>query len=426
MQFKKSLASKTLSLLTLTQLSACELLSSKGFREQPERALVYLNQSESAFVMADLSQCNEGLRDFYFDFQSPYGHHKGLLSIDHGHQAIHISIDGTDLSLPEQNLFSPDELSSICGSSSKGGRVLSSQDKDKAFLSVLNQVSSCSFSYSETGLHCRLPEYAAYKSKTEIEKLEKKLFRFRQRHPYLLARKVALTSKLQKAANRNSDKAVAELCELARLSDKIELPLPLTSQEWKKQVCSENADPKLRQKALSSSFYESHKSLESLLDHFRKTRTGVFTVRIPRDESPSKDYWVKIEPETLEIENPSTNTCFWHPLYKSSHALMLYSNLVDNIPAKASCLTQETLEPEQLIMELSSHISDNVCSETEFAISNGRGKVLALPKGTYKYELKQHYGLFSKTLKKDNANLDSSAGSFKWSRRRPYPTVRKF
>ena len=105
---------------------------------------------------------------------------------------------------------------------------------------------------------------------------------------------------------------------------------------------------------------------------------------------------------------------------------MLYSNLVDNIPAKASCLAQETQGPEQLILELSSHISDNVCSETEFAISNGRGKVLALPKGTYKYELKQHYGLFSKTLKKDNANLDSSAGSFKWSRRRPYPTVRKF
>ena len=403
------------------------MLSPQDFQELPEGSLVYLNKTETAFVMAAPEQCPQAIHKVFFDFQSPFGHHKGSLAPSPDGTSTQVVIDDQTITVPEAPLFDQNDVASICAEKSSLSTAVSEKNLDQKFFHILQSAApSCTFKFELHGMTCELKSYSAYKSAILLKDLEKKLFRFRQRHPYLLARKVALANKLQKVSVSNNDEAVKELCEISKLSKNIELPQAMTTEAWRNTVCNSPANSEPRKKALAATFYETYQALNELLAIFKKTKTGVLTIRIPRDKAPAKDYWVSIEPKALDLDSPKTKTCYWHPLYKDSNDLILHSNLVDTEERNTVCPEPTAEQSASSIEHLSRHITYNVCSETAFAISNGRGKILALPKGTYNYHMKQHYGLFSTKLKPKDQDKISSEGSFNWSRRRPYPTIKKF
>ena len=427
LQFRRLQYSSLFALLSILLCTSCELVSSREISDVPSRTLIYMDSQESSYVMIDPDQCPHVLSNVYFDFSSPYGHHSGKISFAGG--ATHVEIDENKYHLLTEYLFTPEETQEICHQTESGSKTVHLSNKKLAprFTKLVEKAAPyCKFTFKEDGLWCHLHTESSYAAGKKVKTLESNLFRYRQRHPYLLARRIALTRKIYEAMKRPTDSSIDELCQIRKLSNPLEVPLPMATELWNQKVCASDVPKQEIQIALSASFHDAYEELQFLLKIFRKTKTGVLTLRIPSEKAPSKDFWVKLKPLSIEIENVATNTCYWHPLYKQQSDLVLYSNLIGKkITPLASC-DQSLSDPKTLEKALANHVTYSVCSETEFAISNGRGKVLALPKGTYSYELRQHYGLFSSTLELDPSSLPMSTGSISWSRRRPYPTIRSF
>ncbi|SMF79247.1 hypothetical protein [Pseudobacteriovorax antillogorgiicola] len=434
LQFKKLPAFKSClrAIAVSTLLTSCEMISSQPFQEVPTRTLVYFDANESSFVMVDPDQCPKSIDQMFFDFRSPYGHHRGKISFPkEGGNTTTIEIDGKKLWGQQPPLFSSEETQQICNEAQQGKASVKLEAKalQERFVNLLREAAPfCHFEYRDTGLTCLLPSLSAVQGKEKIKELEKDLFRFRQRHPYVLARRVALTRKLHRALANPKPERLQELCSIVSLSKKLELPVSMTPAHWQKALCAQEMPTEQINQALAASFYDSYHELHSLLKAFKNTRTGVLTLRLPQDQIPGKDFWVILEPQTIQTESPELSTCFWHPLYQDDLSLILFNNLTGRETSpQLECQLHSGLSKEDLAQQLNDHISFSVCSETEFAISNGRGKVLALPQGTYRYKLRQHSGLFSSELSlapEDATTL--SEGSIQWSRRRPYPVIRSF
>lgn len=428
MQFRKLSPFKICFLALLSLGSSCKQLRSVILSDLPAQTLVYLEDAEGApFFAIDPSSCPSG--NIYFDFSSAYGQHTAKIQQLAGKSTV--EIDDTKLTIATPPLLSPSQWQQLCQKvEEQSHRIILEQvpEVKQTFLEMLHVIApQCNFSFENDTMECQLKwDHQADHSKM-VKDLETKLFRYRQRHPYTLARKVALTRKLHSALYFPDVKD--ELCEIVGLSSPIELPLPMTSTTWQNKVCRDKSTtPETMQQIFLHSLYESYQELDYLLSIFKKTKTGVLTLRIPREAAPSKDFWVRIEPESLDLDQMNTETCFWHPLYHETKPKVIYSNLVVHrqSTSKHSCQEQNPELKTALVKALNSYITYNSCSELEFAISNGRGKILALPKGEYTYSIRQHYGLFAKTLKSEAITKDTSEGVFSWSSRRPYPTIRTF
>jgi hypothetical protein len=69
------------------------------------------------------------------------------------------------------------------------------------------------------------------------------------------------------------------------------------------------------------------------------------------------------------------------------------------------------------------YVKNSIASETEFPLSNGRGKVLRLPKGDYHYTIEAQSGPFVDIYYPNNENPESSTGIVSWINARPHPTI---
>ena len=96
---------------------------------------------------------------------------------------------------------------------------------------------------------------------------------------------------------------------------------------------------------------------------------------------------MKLIPQELDKLTVQSAKCFWHPLYQTEKQRLIYSQIhpEQSPPCPGDQVNQEATDAS--VATIREYIGESICSETEFPISNGRGKILALPAGMYRYEI---------------------------------------
>ena len=115
----------------------------------------------------------------------------------------------------------------------------------------------------------------------------------------------------------------------------------------------------------------------------------------------------------------------WHPLYSGHAEEMAQANKLGLIPkAQTTCTSTLSIEYlNRLDKKTENYIRESIASETEFPITNGRTKIIRLPKGAYRYAIKQNSGPFSEEFSLPE-NKIAASGSIKWVKKRPHVVIR--
>lgn len=273
------------------------------------------------------------------------------------------------------------------------------------------------------GYWCHLPEMKLSQVNSRFKKLQKKLVRSWKRHPYLLARRIAISKKLARSLRASEpEKEFLRFCNVVKHSVPEELPLALRSSRWFDATClSQSAH---REKAILNGLHEAEKEIHFLMQEIRSgSRLGVISIRIPHDQSPSRDYWVSLKPLTPS-EGPSSKPLAaqqkraglnWHPLYETTRSA--------SIAARLQVLAPPSKPNLEMSIYADNYVRNSIASETEFAISNGRSKVLRLPSGSYEYTVRSYT---SSEVFYPRASDRKSKGIVAWKKRRPRLTIREW
>lgn len=346
-------------------------------------------------------------------------------------QNTHINIDQTSFTIGSVHSQRLKQIAEACGKNDQSTIQLLSSPLDLSEFSPLwsSMTLGCQWvvqgKLSDQPLLCRIPQTPTKGLESKISKLEKQLFRYRQRHPYILARRVAFARKMVEVIT--GDNSLAQLCKIAKLSNPLELTLPMRSETWMASACMDsgyhtNKTSRMLRKAIEDSIWE----LNFLLTAFKNTKTGVLTLKLPRDQGLGRDFWVKLTPEQLSgMPRVKSVDCYWHPLYQSPEDKTIFAQIIPAAQKIAPCKESNADETEQRESILANYLATSVASQTEFAISNGRGKVLALPKGIYKFSLHRTANPYSRPNFVSAPEPLLGGGKVEWTSRRPYPVIKE-
>ncbi len=347
--------------------------------------------------------------------------------------ATQIEVAGEKFTIDLTTPIASQTVASICeASSSEKGQLSSELSKEinqitTAWLSQI--VPDCRATVDDYGLFCHLPE-ANKVGDTEkhLRSIRKTMIRRWSRQPYILTRRVSVAIELAEALGSNrTESELDHLCKMIRSSKPNELPLALSTSAWQEAVCS-NQLVNNRTAAASIGLLKATSEIEffkKLYEH--SSKLGLLTIKIPRDQTPSKDLLVtlipseKVKSNLLAELSPSQHQC-WHPLFGvQSQALSVanYLNITSSTEGR-SC-NQPELD-SRFAKNNKQYLSDSITSETEFVITNGRSKILRLPNGEYTYKIQPH----SNKIGDEPAPTVSSQGSIVWKNRRPQATIRKW
>ena len=351
-----------------------------------------------------------------------------------GPSPIVVKVDEDTFKVNHRFLFNAQDMQAICQKSAPPANRVAAIDAEASFTKIkglLTEVAPhCDFtlqtypSNSQTGaLSCLLPEIGPVNALAKVAASEKQLIRYRSRHPYLLARRIAITRKLAETLSKFEEPAPKRLCQIQQSSALAELPLPLKAIDWPTVWCQNNKSLAELKTILGIQVDDSLREIAYLLQGFKDTKTGVLTLRLPKDQINRRDFWVKLEPLTIEGLPPQSNqACFWHPLYKNiqykTHLSLYTPSPQANV---AECVGAKV--PKNADQALATYYTTSVSSETEFPLSNGRGKILALPRGTYRYSLHPTDNPFAKP-EISGGNETLGQGQIEWKSRKPYPVIR--
>lgn len=427
-QSRKLLTYNTPLLLCLTlflSTSSCEMVDSKNLSyDFPSRQVNLALSFQSGMLLMKAQSCAEELREYSFSLYSPYGVHKVKISDPKDGEfkgSTIIFFDEQRFLLKDWQFLNEEEKKAICKQSeSKDQAIAVAPETVEHLLSKLRDlVPTCQLSFHENHLLCSSPKL----DQPKISDLESKLFRAKPRHPYVLARRIAMTRKLMQANSPKYPLEAKDLCRIASLSGKDELPLPMRSKVWLSKC--EKEEHKGKDTFIQATISESIKEANYLLSLFKGSSTGVLTVKIPRDQVIYRNFWVRLTPEKIDDLVLVSKKCFWHPIYPSGSLEKEVYAQIYNKDLDSSCTDlSEPLDPEVARHILQEYISQSVSSETEFPISNGRGKVLTLPPGDYRYELLINRAPFAAPLS-DKPPRHISEGTLRWQARRSYPIISK-
>ncbi len=429
-QSKKLLTYNVPALLCLAlflSTNSCELVDSKELTEEfkPHQVNLILKNNGQQLIIGAKS-CLKGLQEFEFSLLSPYGSHKVKLSTP-----SNTSLTGSSvLSLDEQKFLLTDwELLSsatkklICQAPSVKSHTLPhNQELSTHLLSKLQTiVPMCHFSFYENSLRCSMKQTDYNDLNTTIQSFEKKLFRLKPRHPYVLARRIAITRKLFQAVSSQFPLDIDDICRIVSLSSKEELPLPLRSKIWLTS-CQQQSNT-TKDQFLHTTLTEAIGEASYLLSAFQDTSTGVLTVRIPLSQVNYRNFWVRLTPQKIDKFSAADDKCFWHPLYPAATLEKYVYAQIFQDKLKNSCVEiAEPITAENIHQILQRYIGQSISSETEFPISNGRGKVLTLPPGSYKYELRINRAPFAAPLQLPPPQ-QLTEGTLRWRSPRAYPVI---
>lgn len=263
----------------------------------------------------------------------------------------------------------------------------------------------CRFSYlTHRGFYCFLAQRDLAELVTGLKRMQRRIIDRWQRQPYLLVRRLNIA--LQLAQALVSNEPLDTFCRILQVSYRSELPLVFNDANWQSGVCAivEEAT-NVAHNGLELAYWE----IQLFVNLFERTsKMGNVAVRISTGERPGKRFWLELIPENdvisgieqsyrtvLKIRPPSG--C-WHPLLTDNMPLARAIGLID------SCGDYPSFTANR---QIASYFIDSITSEMAFAISNGRVKLLRLPKGNYRYRISHmpNYYLPSSTTEVAHGNL---------------------
>lgn len=427
------------SLLAIVNISACQYIGRDSGSTSSDRiSFRALSIDEASRVVAHVSEsgCNQGLPQIWLlEFQSAFGHHQLKLDYSH-HQAGEETLVvfnqhrfRAQIPLP----MSPAQLKELCLPQNEPNEAIlvTQAEKNTRFTKILETIApNCQAQIRDEGLYCHLPHYSAAEALQKLTDAHLRLVTRWQRHPYLLSRRIAFARSLALAINDQDPVAQLDrMCRVVRHSIPEELPLAVRSSRWFQAACLQKDS--FNREALLVSLYDIIQEIDSLSSELTSSsRLGMLSVRIPASVSPARQYWVTLKPLTVDRTSEEQLTiarksACWHPLYDQS---MAEHKIADELgilaePSLGACRSVAREDEAYLQNLASNYIKHSIASETEFPISNGRGKVLRLPKGEYHYKIEPHLGPFVDTYYPDESQAEQSTGIVSWTAPRPHPTI---
>ena len=256
-----------------------------------------------------------------------------------------------------------------------------------------------------------------------------------------------------------------EFCTIVKSSLREELPLALQSENWFSRVCHQPVKQRIEIASLGLS--ETVKEMDlfkSLME--KESLLGIISIRIPRQKLESDDLWVKLRSlptddndadeegnektnlsqrtfltnihrdgdhlaaqpvdifdENKYIASPPPQSICWHPIYNRRAQLGAIASQLHLVAPEHTSNCQQLSNIKSNLAEMAhAYIEANIGSETEFAITNGRSKLVRLPKGRYRYTIQKHPQTYEHWQLPKSSTL--TEGTISWEQKRPRVTIK--
>jgi len=397
------------------------------------------NQKEAYVGEFDRTTCVDGLptlwvtsfnslfgqHHFDFDFTAIADHKSNSVNIKAGQEHFQVLADAYPKAIAGQGLCDlPFRTDST--------HLPANSEAGKELMSLLAAVApDCLFQTDKDGkLECAIGHANEQSIRSRLDQLTKNMSTKWNHQPYLLIRRLTLTKQLLEASVQNDDlKSVHKFCRILEFSLPNELPLSFRSKTWQTKVCH---DKKMDNDLVLVGLDHAVREIESLANRIEDTSLiGTFTLAVPRDKSPVKEYWITLQPLDLPIlvksENPILNACVWHPLFADQVDKALIAMDLGQILStsnKSFCTPIPDLTKAK--KDSDNYIRTSIASEMEFPIVNGQSKQLRLPTGDYKFSITQLNGPFSEEMFTTEEIIPISIGQVSWKTNRPHLIIKNW
>lgn len=296
-------------------------------------------------------------------------------------------------------------------------------------------------STTENGWTCEYQGISFSDAENRLSTLQKNMIRKWSRQPYLFSRRLSISKNFATSYQKNSELAVRRLCRTIESSRPEELPIIFANTNWSSSVCTNKPELDLKERAKSFEYgmLLATKELEYLYEEVEKSsRIGLIQIKIPANESPSKNLWISLSPmaktvaDAIDNSTAQKNSYFddkvttkwcWHPLFSKTTRQNKAANdlkLLNIVNEQTNCLSakdNKVATLQKINEELVSYVDQSIIGETEFLVANGNSKILRLPLGEYEYtayELPANAAEWSPT-----PETLKSSGKISWSTKRP-------
>ncbi len=302
----------------------------------------------------------------------------------------------------------------------------------KELMSLVQTVApDCNFAAGEGNrLSCTIAHGGEGDIRSRLDQLTKNMSTKWNHQPYLLIRRMTLTRQLLDASQiRDEFKSVQKFCRVIAYSLPHELPLAFRSQSWQNKVCREKTPD---QDLIFIGLDQSVKEIESLAHRIEDSSlVGTFTLAVPHDKSPVKEYWITLQPMdqplVVKIDDKGLNPCVWHPIFADQVDKALIAMDLGQLKSptgKSFCAPVPDLA--KAMKDSDHYIRASIASEMEFPIVNGQSKLLRLPTGDYKFSITQLNGPFSEEMFTTEEIIPISIGQVSWKTNRPHLVIKSW
>jgi hypothetical protein len=377
--------------------------------------------------------------DWRLNFNSALGEHTAVINVSD--TKVSAKIAGRQAFFSDGQIPPQELLNEICTANNAGAATIVINLNPMLQLAekwLKNIAPDCSFELSKDGgFTCNIQTIEPILAIKELNDIKSTMIRHWSRQPYLLMRRLAVTSILAQALDAElAGDELNAFCAVLSFSENIELPLTFDNLNWRQVVC--NKDNPQRLAAAQIGLTKALSEIEFMRQLFERTsKLGVLTVNVPRDKAPTRDLWVSLQPKedvslslvsgasSRDKDDAEANSAWkacWHPIYGDDENNLNIARHIDLIGEAAQVSCDETSSNVTLGKHSSpaKYLAESITSETEFVITNGKSKILRLPAGTYVYLIRGHSDNFGW----DPIPEGSTEGEVSWANRHPSASIR--
>ena len=350
-----------------------------------------------------------------------------LLSGDKG--VADVNLNGQSLGLISQDSLKgiTSEIETLC----KVEKSNLSHDQGSGFVSelsaFLNTMSpNCKYRTTKDHFVCIPSKVNVNNISANLHNFNRELLSKVKRPPYILMRKLHMTRQFANLIEKES--GLAKICELSRFSLPAETPIVMKTKEWKDGICVK-LDHKLSRIEAYEALRLSYQEVSILKDlALKDAARGIVSLRLPKsvtmgqknlyvELSPSEEVYTELVNSDYFKKLPRTISVCMHPFGSDGSAAGIKLYALGLLRQNDATCLHDSFSFSTGVKELTASIT----GDSKFVVSNYRGKLLRLPKGSYNYEIS--------TIPSDpRADPLSSGtiikkGSISWSGKR-YTTIR--
>jgi hypothetical protein len=284
----------------------------------------------------------------------------------------------------------------------------------------------CRFRTTKNHFVCIPTKVDVNRIQNSLSQANKNILKKIKRPPYILMRKLSITRQFANAISQED--GLEKICKLSKHSLKEEIPLVMRTYEWKEGVCLH-----LKHQLTRLEIYEAlrlaHKEIKLLeAAAIKNSSRGIVSIKLPKsitkghknlfvELSPSVDVYEEITSSRVMSSLPANTSLCWHPFAADGSSAGQNLFALGLVKTEESSCLHDAVNFSSGIKEVASSIT----GDANFIVSNYRGKLVRLPKGTYEYEIS--------ALPSDprsnavNSGTIIKKGSFSWTGKR-YTTIR--